>query len=83
MMIWCQMRGKAPARIRETVNAEMSRKWLNQLAADWATTKPGRKARVDGNDRILYYSDGKMAGVLWVDPLPQREKVQPRKGASA
>lgn len=87
MMIYAQMRGEQAKPIRPAADLITAQIGLDMMCGEWTLTKKGRKARKDGCDRFLYYSDGKLAGMLWVNPIltpPQEPDKQPRrKGAKA
>lgn len=85
MLIWSQYKRKLANPIAAAADMTIGHYQLDNLCAAWVKTKKGRKAVKDGLDRRLYYSDGKMAGMLWLDPFPDREPVtQPKpKGENA
>lgn len=79
MIIWKQIKGGVANPVRSASDLPTGHCHLDILCAEWAATKKGRKTAKEGTERRLYYSDGKLAGMLWLDPLPQREPVTPRK----
>lgn len=79
MMIWSQFRGKVANPVRSADDLITGQCFMDILCAEWVATKKGRKAVKDGTDRRLYWSDGKLAAMLWLDPCPAREPVTPRK----
>lgn len=79
MIIWSQFKGGVANPVRPASDMVTGQCYLDIMCAEWAATKKGRKSAKDGTDRRLYYSDGKFAGMLWLDPCPAREPVTPRK----
>lgn len=57
---------------------------MGQYAYQWRMTKPGRTAKALGAHEVgCYYSDGKLAALLWVDPCPApvgEPKLSPATG---
>lgn len=85
MIIWSQFKRGIAQPVRSAGDLVTGHCYLDIMCAEWAATKKGRKTVKDGTDRRLYYSDGKLAGMLWIDPCPAREPVtQPKpKGENA
>lgn len=50
---------------------------LRGLAQEWRASKPGRKAKVDGTELTLRWSDGKPARMFYLDPLPAPKGDEP------
>jgi hypothetical protein len=83
MIIWAQTKGGVANPVRTASNLLTGQCYLDILCADWVATKKGRKTVKDGTDRRLYYSDGKLAAMLWLDPIIDREPVTPPKSKGA
>ena len=70
--VWIQMReDKAPRKVAGNLTADRAQVVLQAGCIDWARTKKGRAAKPapqNGLERILYFSDGKMAGLLFIEP---------------
>ena len=79
MIVWSQLKGGVANPVLSTGDLKTGRFYLGVLCAEWEAMKKGRKAIKDGTDCRLYYSDGKLAGMLWLDPCPNREPVTPAK----
>ena len=70
--------------IADNLSLDACRHVVANYAAGWVRTKPGRTAKGLGGLEIgFYFSDGKLACLMWVDPLPApvgENKFQPAKG---
>lgn len=57
--------------IAEHSSLEVCRNVVANCAVQWIKSKPGRTAKGLGNLEMgLHFSDGKLAGLMWVDPVP-------------
>lgn len=82
MLVYGQNRGEKPKAIRPVKDMESAEAFLDSICEAWHAVKPGRKSAKDGCDRFLYFSDGKLAAMLWVNPIltpPQEPDMQPRR----
>ena len=65
--------------------SELSRK-LDAMSVTWKLSKVGRTAKRDGLTVSLMFSDGKLASVIYADPVPVpavEPDKQPRRGKGA
>jgi hypothetical protein len=57
--------------IADNIEAAACRSIIAIYASRWVQTKEGRKAKpLDEFEMGLYYSDGKLAVLMWIDPFP-------------
>ncbi len=69
MMIYVEMKGFPPKDYMPVPRMEAASLGLQVFGRRWAMTKPGRTYKIEGCDARLYYTDGKLAGVAWFDPV--------------
>lgn len=70
--------------IANNLSLDACRQVVAKYAFEWIRTKPGRTAKGLGALEMgFYYSDGKLACLMWIDPLPApvgENKFQPATG---
>lgn len=77
MIIWKQQRGGIAKPVTSVDSLDNGIFVIEAMLKEWRASKKGRKAKRDGTDGHIYYSDGKLAGMCWLDPPPIREPVKP------
>lgn len=86
MIIWEEIKGGKVRPVSQAPDLETARNMLIGLAAGWPATKQGRSAELDGLHLILRFSDGKLASMFVIDPLPtpaNEPDGQPRRANAA
>ncbi len=68
MMIYIEMRNQRPVEHVPVPRMEAGSLMLRAVGTRWVKSKPGRTCKFEGVDARLYFSDGKLAGVAWLDP---------------
>ncbi|CAB5220334.1 hypothetical protein UFOVP233_50 [uncultured Caudovirales phage] len=85
MLIWEEIKGGKVRQACAAPDVATARDMLKHLAAGWAATKPGRSAELDGLHLTLRFSDGKLASLFVIDPMPTAANEpdgQPRRTAA-
>lgn len=74
---------KKPFEVARVETQAQANAFISRVATVWRGTKKGRTAKHDGLETRLYFSDGKLASLLVIDPLFPAEGFPKRKAKAA